>query len=229
MHIFCGLCIADWFATKRSNTCPVCRAECVRHPQRDFALRNILPAVYTGLGRETPAQEDIDPALFTRIYTMLEESRTDYFTAVELRAFWAPMVTAVREMRGVPDAPGDPGPGSVHNPIEVDVDMDEDAEGSVVGGDAGGSVVDGDGEGSDWELGSGVNSSEFGGEDETGGEVGVDGEVETDEEVEMDGEGDAQVGGATVEADGQPLYENPRGGNVIGLLDASADIINHWS
>jgi len=137
----------------------VCRAGCAAYPQRDFALRDILPLIYSGLGREAPTSETVDATFFARIYAMIEESSSRWFSELELKAFWAPMIKEVQRMRGV----------TVPNVIDVDVEMGRDDEGS------------------DWELGSGVDS----GEDE--GEMGDTQEGETGGEQ---GEGDGAQGEA---------------------------------
>lgn len=134
-HIFCGLCVAGWFASGHGAMCPVCRAACVAHPQRDFALRDILPLIYSGLGREAPTFESIDP-IFTRIFAMIEESQAhSWWTVEELEAFWKPTLKEVQRMRW---------PNETE--VEVDVEMEGEDESSV------------------WEGGSGVDSEEGEGE-----------------------------------------------------------------
>ena len=73
---------------------------CVGYPQRDFALRDILPAVYFGLGREAPVHENFDDAVFVSIYAMLEACSGQNFTDLQLTAFWSPMVAELQRMRG---------------------------------------------------------------------------------------------------------------------------------
>ncbi|KAF9643065.1 hypothetical protein BDM02DRAFT_3132675 [Thelephora ganbajun] len=163
-HVFCGLCVAGWFATQHNNTCPECRAMCEGCPQCDFALRDVLQMVYSGLGQEVPTYGSFDATLFDRIYAMMQEFRGLFLTDSQEEDFWAPMVVEVQRMRGIPeDTPGN----SVDNAIDIDVDVD----------------MEGETDDSDWELGSGVGSEE--GKGETGhaqGEGGADsmqGEHET--------------------------------------------------
>jgi len=120
----------------RDTTCPECRNVCKEHPRRDFALRHILPTIYSGLGREMPTFEGLNATLFARIYVMVEESQQLTLPA-ELDAFWYPMLAEVRGMRGVEMPPTRAIPGPV---IDVDVEME------------------GDDTDSDFELGSGVDS-----------------------------------------------------------------------
>lgn len=116
----------------------MCRTNCVAYPQRDFALRDILPLIYSGLGREMPAS-NFDATIFTRIYAMKEQFLGMGLTPTQAERFWQPMVMEVQQMRGVPveDVP-------VDAVIDVDAEMGEENEGS------------------DWELGSGVDSGEDG-------------------------------------------------------------------
>ena len=102
---------------KHENTCPECRNVCVEYPLRDFALRDIIPAVYFGLGQEMPNYESFDDAVFVTIYAMLDECNEQMLTDSQLKAFWSPMVAEVRRMRGVPAAVN----------VEVDVGTVADA------------------------------------------------------------------------------------------------------
>ena len=70
-------------------------------PQRDFALRDILPLVYTNLG-QAPTNGDLDPTLFARIYQMILEGWQRQLTLPELDEFWQPVITELRRLRGVP-------------------------------------------------------------------------------------------------------------------------------
>ena len=47
-----------------------------------------------------PTYEGLNITLFARIYTMLEEYQTNAATAQQQRAFWAPMLAEIREIRG---------------------------------------------------------------------------------------------------------------------------------
>ncbi|KAF9786230.1 hypothetical protein BJ322DRAFT_1108085 [Thelephora terrestris] len=164
-HAFCGPCIASWFATVHNSTCPECRTACVGYPQRDFALRGVIQMVHSGLEQGVSTYENFDPAIFVQIYSMIEVCRASSFSAAEKQAFWAPMIAEIQRMRGVvisDDVNGGassnvndpinvdnmPGNGA-DNPIDVDVEMGGDVEGSV------------------WEGGSGVDSGES--ESETDG------------------------------------------------------------
>ena len=105
-------------------------------PQRDFALRDILPLVYASLGK-APTHENLDPAFFAHIYEMIQRGSQIDLTPSGLKEFWNPIVMQLRRMRGL----------LVETEAEeakVDAEMDN--------------------EGSDWEIGSGVDSE---GEDET--------------------------------------------------------------
>lgn len=87
---------------RHESTCPECRNVSVDYPQRDFALRDILSAVYFGLGREVPNYKSFDDAVFVRIYNMLDECSERVFTDSQLTAFWSPIIAEVRRMRHVP-------------------------------------------------------------------------------------------------------------------------------
>lgn len=152
-HVFCGLCIADWFASRQENTCPECRTPCVAYPQRDFALRHILPVIYSGLGREMPTAEGLNATLFARIYAMMEESKGQVLTLQQRTEFWAPMISEVRRMQDgnppaptppapTPPAPTPPEPTPPEPIIDVDVEMEQD---------------DAD---SDWEPGSAIDEED---------------------------------------------------------------------
>lgn len=122
-----------------NNTCPECRAVCREYPQRDYALREILLMIYSGLGQEMPA---FDPAIFVQIYVMLNECRGRDLSKEERKTYWAPMIEELRRMRGVPTGgPPDGSGDGADDPIDVDSDPDVDME-------------------SDWELGSGAGSEE---------------------------------------------------------------------
>lgn len=175
-HAFCGPCIAGWFASRHSNTCPECRAACVGYPQRDFALRDVIQMVYSGLGRGAPTYENFDSSIFIRIYAMIEQCRALGLSNAQMEAFWAPMLAEIQRIRGVVISSGVDGAGSsVNNAINVDnagssvnnaIDVD-----NMPGNDPDNAIdvdvdMGGDGGGSDWELGSGVDSGES--ESETG-------------------------------------------------------------
>jgi hypothetical protein len=123
-HIFCGVCVASWFASERDTTCPECREVSVGLPRRDFALREILRIVYTDMGQEVPNYQDFDETIFTRIYEMLD-GRANNLTGVQLQEFWAPTIAELRRMRGaeIPPTPPPPPPDEV-----IDVDMEEIVE-----------------------------------------------------------------------------------------------------
>lgn len=143
-HTFCGPCAAYWFARHNTNTCPQCRSASLAYPQPDFALRDTLQMIYSAMGRETSGREDFNPDVFVQVYGMLAECGKTHFTPRQLNDYWAPMLTAIRRMRGVPEPTESPREG----PHEVDDHMEGVAEDS------------------DWELGSGVGSEE--GESEAG-------------------------------------------------------------
>ena len=92
---------------------------CVGYPQRDFALRDILPTVYFSLGREVPTYKNFDEGVFVSIYAMLEGCSGQMFTDLQLAAFWSPMVAEIRRMRSVSIA------------IDVDHDVGTGGEGET--------------------------------------------------------------------------------------------------
>jgi len=96
--------------------------------------------IYSAMERETSGREDFNPDVFVQVYAMLAECRRTHFTPRQLKDYWAPILTAIRKMRGVPEP--------AESPRQVDVHMEGVAEDS------------------DWELGSGVGSEES--ENETG-------------------------------------------------------------
>lgn len=104
--------------------------------------------IYSSLGREVPTYENFDAEIFVRIYALLQECQGLFLTDAQREDYWAPLVEEVRKMHPIPVTP-DNGAADVH---DTDVEMREDAEDS------------------DWELGSGVDSQESGGE--AGGEQG---------------------------------------------------------
>ena len=149
-HVFCGLCVASWFASTHSISCPVCHVDCVARPQRDFALRDILSLISAGLGQEAQTVGNLDPAIYARIYSMIEECEGYEFTNSQLTAFWAPVVAEVRRMQGLPVIAA---PSPIPPPVaDVDIEMD-------------GTSVWGSGLG----VGSEVNEVGERGEAETGG------------------------------------------------------------
>lgn len=93
------------------------------HPQRDFALRDILSFVSSGLGRETPTIGDFDPEIYIRIYSMMEECQGYMMTDSQLKAFWAPIVAEVRQMQGLPVQVA-PSPTPAPPVADGDVEMD---------------------------------------------------------------------------------------------------------
>lgn len=126
-HAFCGLCIANWFATRHDNTCPECRAVCQGYPQRDYALQDILPKVYATLEpkRDPPDHSSILPQLFNHIYQMLAVYKAGEFTREEEKRFWGPLIAEVEQLRGV-QAEIQGAPGSSSNVIDVDEDFEMD-------------------------------------------------------------------------------------------------------
>ena len=90
-------------------------------PQRDFALRDILSLISSGLGQESQVVGNLDPAIYARIYSMIEESQGYEFTNSQLTAFWAPVVAEVRRMQGRPVRTPSPPPPPV---VDVDIEMD---------------------------------------------------------------------------------------------------------
>ena len=156
-HVFCGICIAGVFVAARNSSCPECRITSNRRPQRDFALRDVLRAVYANKGREVPAFDD---RIFIRIYERLEEFRMSYFTVQESRNFWAPIITEVQQMRNGPlrvdQAPQvDQAPASPQSVIVIEDDDDDDGDGDIDMEEI---------DHSDWEPGSGFGSEEDEGE-----------------------------------------------------------------
>ena len=132
-HVFCGMCVAYWFANTWESTCPECRVKCVALPQRDFVLREILPTLYSGLEREMPTYEALGTTLFARIYATIEAChRTDpqrpALSLQQQRALWAPILAEIRQMMGLddpqpeltrePQPPLEPGRAPVINEVE---------------------------------------------------------------------------------------------------------------
>lgn len=130
-HVFCGLCIASWFATGRDNTCPECRATCHGYPQRDYALRNVLPKVYAALEpkQDRPDNSSIFPPLFAHVYQMLAAYKANEVPPGDEELFWAPLIAEVEKLRGVPGSSS-----AVDEDFEMDNSQDPDFE---PGSDAG--------------------------------------------------------------------------------------------
>ena len=131
-HVFCGPCLVTWFTSQGSTTCPGCRVESRGQPQRDYALCDVLSMVYESQGRNAPSvlSENFDPSAFTTIYVAREER------ARERRERIRHVVDIATAQLQLPRVPINDLPGGV-----IDVDMM-------------------DGEGSDWDLGSGVDSDD---------------------------------------------------------------------
>jgi hypothetical protein len=81
--------------------------------------------IYTALGREMPG--NFDAEIFEHIYVMLAEFRDGTWSAEQARAYWAPIIAQVRQMRGLPPEPA----GTLNNAQDDDVEMEGQAEGSV--------------------------------------------------------------------------------------------------
>jgi hypothetical protein len=134
-HVCCGPCLAGWFTSQGDTTCPECRVESRGQPQRDFALRDVLSLIYEGQGRDVPGilSENFDPSIFATIYAEKEERGR---RARERRE---------RLQQVINDATSQPqnlqAPANRIPDVIIDVEMQDDG-------------------GSDWELGSGVDSEE---------------------------------------------------------------------
>lgn len=105
----------------------MCRIDCMGLPQRDFALRDILSLVYSGLGREIPVVVNFNPAVYTHIYSMIKECREHSPTEAQLTAYWAPMLAEIQRMRGDP-VQAAPAPVQAAPPPEADADIEMDRD-----------------------------------------------------------------------------------------------------
>lgn len=83
---------------------------CVAPPQRDFALQEILPIIYSGLGREIPTYEGLNSTLFDRIYATMEECRTYTLLPRQQGALWTPILTEIQQMMGLDVSSPPPAP-----------------------------------------------------------------------------------------------------------------------
>lgn len=84
---------------------------------------------YTARGKEIP--EDFDAEIFLHIYEALRLFREDknrQWSAIEVTTFWAPIIAALRELRGLPVPVQAPG-GDIINVDIIDVDADVEMEG----------------------------------------------------------------------------------------------------
>ena len=80
----------------------MCRIDSLSLPQRDFALRDIISLVNSGLGREEPAVGNFNPAIYHHIYTMIRDSQGHELTEAQLTAYWGPVIAEVQRMRPGP-------------------------------------------------------------------------------------------------------------------------------
>lgn len=127
--------MVGWFTSQGTTTCPECRVESRGQPQRDFALRDVLSMVYEAQGRDAPSllSENFDPTIFANIYAEKEEQEQ---RARERRE-------RIRQIMNIGTAQLQAPVNNIPSAV-IDVDMEDD-------------------EGSNWELGSGVDSEEGGG------------------------------------------------------------------